>query len=185
MIERKIVWSDAAKSGLALGGVSIAYMLCSTLLTKINGGTAVSVLVNVSSLLLWVFKFVLCIKLMKLFMLKFAGAHEGVSNNDSFRFGCTTALLSALLYSAFFLAWLTFIQPDMLAESFEAAKAGYADALPEAELEAMDNMLGKLPNIMFFVNFFWCWLFGTVLAALFSRNIPSRNPFANNDSYSE
>ncbi|MBO6170095.1 MAG: DUF4199 domain-containing protein [Bacteroidales bacterium] len=177
MIERKIVWSDAAKSGLALGGVSIAYMLITTLLSMIKGGTAASILVNVSSVLLWAFKFILCIRLMKFFMQKFAGAHEGVSNSDSFRFGTVTALLSALIYSAFFLAWISFIQPDMLAESIETAKAGYADALPEAQLDAMDDMLGKLPNIMFFVNLFWCWLFGTVLAAIFSREIPPRNPF--------
>ena len=41
----------------------------------------------------------------------------------------------------------------------------------------MDGMMAKLPNVMFFVNLFWCWLFGTVLAAIFSRNIPPRNPF--------
>ncbi|MBR5042664.1 MAG: DUF4199 domain-containing protein [Bacteroidales bacterium] len=180
MIERKKVWSDAARSGLVLGGVSIAYMLCSILLEKVNGGTAVSVLVNVSSLLLWVFKFVLCIKLMKVFMQKFAASNEGATNSDSFRFGSATALLSALLYSAFFLAWVSFIQPDMLADSLEAAKANYADTFTEAQMESIDGVLAKLPNIMFFVNLFWCWLFGTVLAAIFSRNIPSRNPF--NDS---
>ncbi|MBQ3941282.1 MAG: hypothetical protein II676_00365, partial [Bacteroidales bacterium] len=84
MVERKIVWSDAARSGLVLGGVSIAYMVCSMLLTKIQGGTFASVLVNVSSLLLWVFKLVLCIRLMKIFMQKFAASHEGVSNSDTF-----------------------------------------------------------------------------------------------------
>ena len=77
MVERKIVWSDAARSGLVLGGVSIAYMLCSMLLTKIQGGTFASVLVNVSSLLLWVFKFVLCIRLMKVFMQRFAASSTG------------------------------------------------------------------------------------------------------------
>lgn len=177
MVERKIVWSDAARSGLVLGGVSIAYMVCSMLLTKIQGGTFASVLVNVSSLLLWVFKLVLCIRLMKIFMQKFASSHEGVSNSDTFRFGTCTALLSAILYSAFFLAWISFIQPDMLTSSLDTVKEAYSEALTEAQLESMDGMMAKLPNVMFFVNLFWCWLFGTVLAAIFSRNIPPRNPF--------
>ena len=177
MVERKIVWSDAARSGLVLGGVSIAYMVCSMLLEKIQGGAVASVLVNVTGLLLWVFKFILCIRLMKFFMQKFAASHEGVTNSDTFRFGARTALLSAILYSAFFLAWISFIQPDMLSSSFDTIKETYSDTFSEAQLESMDAMMGKLPNVMFFVNLFWCWLFGTVLAAIFSRNIPPRNPF--------
>ena len=39
---------------------------------------------------------------------------------------------------------------------------------------AADN---NLPSFSFFVNLIYCWLFGTVLSAILSRNIPSRNPF--------
>ena len=38
-------------------------------------------------------------------------------------------------------------------------------------------MIPRLPTFSFFVNLFYCWLFGTVLSAILSRNIPSRNPF--------
>ena len=65
----------------------------------------------------------------------------------------------------------------MLTSSLDTVKEAYSEALTEAQLDSMDGMMAKLPNVMFFVNLFWCWLFGTVLAAIFSRNIPPRNPF--------
>lgn len=175
MIQQKIVWNDAARSGLVLGGVSIAYMLCTILLGKIQGGGVVAVLVNVASLLLWVFKFVLCIRLMKFFMLKFAASHEGIANSDSFLFGTVTALLSALIYSAFYMAWISFIDPEMLTSSLDTIRT--ASEFTEEQTEAIERLIPKLPTLTFFVNLFWCFLFGTVLSAIFSRNIPSRNPF--------
>ena len=182
MIDRKIVWNDAASSGLVLGGVSIAYMVCSLLLAKIQGSTAVSVIVNVSSVLLWIFKFILCIRLMRFFMQRFAIRHEDVTNRDTFRMGCATALLSALLYSGFYLAWVLLIQPDMFKESIDLALGTYEGTFTSAQMDMMEEMIPKLPTMTFFLNFFWCWLFGTVLSAIFSRNIPSSNPFAGNDS---
>ncbi|MBR4808808.1 MAG: DUF4199 domain-containing protein [Bacteroidales bacterium] len=176
-MERKIVWNDALRSGLVLGGVSIAYMVVNMLLSKLHGGAAVGVLVNVGSLLLWVFKFYICIRLFKLFMLRFAAAHEETTNADSFRFGFATALLSALLYSAFYLAWVSFIQPDMFNDAIELAKETYSNMLTADQLDSFGELAPKMPGMMFFANLIYCTLFGTVLSAIFSRNIPSRNPF--------
>ena len=47
---------------------------------------------------------------------------------------------------------------------------------PAESLEAMEEM--NLGTISFFTNLIYCFLFGTVLSAILSRNIPSRNPFA-------
>jgi hypothetical protein len=33
-------------------------------------------------------------------------------------------------------------------------------------------------TVSFFTNLIYCFLFGVVLSAILSRNIPSRNPFA-------
>ena len=44
-------------------------------------------------------------------------------------------------------------------------------------MTAVEEMIPRTPTIMFLVNFLYCWLFGTSLSAILSRNIPSRNPF--------
>ena len=168
---------DAARSGLVLGLISIAYMVCTALMGKINASGAGAALINVAGVLLWVAKLYFCIHLMKVFMKMYAAGHQGVTNRDTFRFGARTALLSALLYSGFTLAWMLFIQPDMIKESMDAALAMYENMLTEDQLSSMEEMVPRMPTISFFVNLAWCWLFGTVLAAIFSRNIPSRNPF--------
>ncbi|MBO4566952.1 MAG: DUF4199 domain-containing protein [Bacteroidales bacterium] len=176
-MDRKIVWNDALRSGLVLGGISIAYMVVNMLLGKLNGGAAVGVLVNVGGVLLWLFKFYICIRLFKLFMLRFASAHEGVTNADSFRFGFATALLSALLYSAFYLAWVSFVQPDIFNDAIDLARETYSNMLTADQLDSFDELAPKMPGMSFFANLIYCTLFGTVLSAIFSRNIPSRNPF--------
>lgn len=177
MIQQKIVWSDATKSGLVLGGVSIAYFLINILLGKLPEGKAVAVLVNVAGILLWVAKLVACISLMKFFMKKFAASHDGVTNQDTFRFGNATAFLSALLYSAVYLAWVTLVDSNMFADSMEQALAASSSMFGQAQLDAMEEMMPKLPAISFFTNLIYCWLFGVIVSAIFSRNIPSRNPF--------
>ena len=67
-MERKVIWNDALRTGLILGGISIVYTVINILLGKLQGGAAVGVLVNVSGILLWIFKFILCIRLFKVFM---------------------------------------------------------------------------------------------------------------------
>ena len=176
-MERKIVWNDALRSGLVLGGVSISYMVVNMLLGKLHGGAAVGVLVNVGGVLLWLFKFYICIRLFKLFMQRFAAAHEGVTNGDTFRFGFATAFLSALLYSAFYLAWVSFVQPDIFNDAMDLARETYSNMMTSDQLDSLDELSPKLPGMSFFANLIYCTLFGTVLSAIFSRKIPSRNPF--------
>jgi len=177
-MERKVIWNDALRTGLILGGISIVYTVINILLGKLQGGAAVGVLVNVSGILLWIFKFILCIRLFKVFMQKFACAHEGVTNGDTFRYGMAMAVLSAVLYSAFYLAWVTLIQPDMFKDSIDLAREAYSGIFTADQLESFDELAPKLPGMTFFANLIYCTLFGTVLSAIFSRNIPSRNPFS-------
>ena len=168
---------NAARSGLILGLVSIVYMVCTALMGKIQASGVGAAAVNVTGVLLWAAKFWFCIHLMKVFMKQYADTHEGVTGRDTFRFGSLTALLSALLFSGFSLAWMLFIQPDMLSESMDSVMQMYEGILTEDQLSSMEELIPRMPTITFFINLTWCWLFGTVLAAIFSRNIPSRNPF--------
>jgi hypothetical protein len=45
-------------------------------------------------------------------------------------------------------------------------------------LNAVDSFMENLPQLTFFSNLIYCFLFGTVLTAILSRNIPSKDPFA-------
>lgn len=173
------IWNDAARSGIVLGLVSVAYMVCSNLLAKINASGVGAAALNVGSLILWGFKFYLCIHLMKVFMQRYADTHEDVTNGDTFRFGALTALLSALIYSGLALAWSLFVQPEALGDAMQTVLAASSDALNETQISAVEELIPKLPSITFFLNFSWCWLFGTVLSAILSANIPSKNPFKN------
>ena len=45
-------------------------------------------------------------------------------------------------------------------------------------MSQMDKMMGKMPQITFFSNLIYCFIFGTILSLILSRNIPSKDPFA-------
>jgi hypothetical protein len=169
------MWEHAGKAGLVLGGVSILYMLITMLTGKAaEAGTAVF-LMGMVNILLWIVKLGACIFLMRFFILRFAMKDPSVDNNRAFRFGMLTALLSALLYSAFHLAYVSFIAPDTFESALEAVQDN--PMLDANSMAAIEEMMPKMPTISFFVNLIWCWLFGTVLAAIFSRSVSSKNPF--------
>lgn len=172
MTDKKTLFNSAGIGGLVLGGISIAYFVAGILMAKSGANTVTTLL----SGLLWVAKFVGCIMLMKFFLKRYSAADPDADSSDVFRFGRLVALFSALLFSAFILAFSTYIDP----EYFEDAILTAAQDNPMFNGEMMDmveEMLPKLPTITFFSQFIYCWLFGVVLSAIFSRNIPSSNPF--------
>ena len=175
-IPRKDLWDSAGKAGLVLGLVSSAYVVITYLLAKVSGSTGTALLVTLLNFLLWAAKFGGCIYLMKLFMTRYAAAHPGCDNSDTFRFGMVTAFLSALIFAAFDLAYVTWIAPDTYSQAIEAVTEAYGSMLPAESIEAMQEI--NMGQVSFFTNLIYCFIFGTVLSAILSRNIPSRNPFA-------
>lgn len=176
MTEKNIIWESAGRAGLVLGGVSILYLLCTMLTARLAepGGT-VGILMTLVNLCLWLAKFGGCIFLMRRFMLRYSQTDPAADNARVFRFGTMAALLSALLYSAAYLAYTSFIAPDTFAQAVDILREN--PMMDANSLAAMEEMLPKLPTVGFFVNLVYCWLFGTVLAAIFSRSIPPQNPF--------
>lgn len=182
MDEKRInLWNEAASPGLVLGLVSIAYLALSMLTGKLAGTGGMAFLIGLLSFLLWAGKLFLCIWLFRFFLLRFAERNASADNRAVFRFGMVVALYSALLYSGFYLVYLLYINPDAIAQSFELAMQQYSSMMDAASIEAMENMMADMPAISFFSQLIWCWLFGTVLSAIFSKKIPSdaSNPFDN------
>jgi hypothetical protein len=168
------MWESAAKAGLILGLISTAYMFINMWIAA-NPGFLGSIL----SLILWVAKFVGCILVLKVSMKKFAAASPEIENKDTFNFGMATALLSALVYSAASFANVAFISGDVIAEQFNLTMQQMSSMMDSNSMAMMDTYLQKLPQITFFSNLIYCTAFGTVLSFILSRNIPSRDPFAN------
>lgn len=175
MTERKSIWDSAAKAGLALGGISVAYLALTAILGLAGESRTAAIVTSIFSTLLWMAKFAACLFLMRHFMLRWSAANPDAGNADTFRFGRITALLSALVYSGCYLAYTTFINPDLYSEAFDVLRD--SPMMNSASLQAMENILPMMPTYTFFGNLIYCWLFGTILAAIYSRNIPSKNPF--------
>ena len=176
---RKDFWDGAGKAGLVLGLVPIVYMLIEQLLLQDAAeklGTAPATLVT---FLLWTAKFVGCILLMRWFMRRFANTHDGVTRRDASRYGSAIALTSALIYSAFVLAWSKFIDPEMFTRAFEQAAEQYSAYMDSNTMEMMEEMQGQMPVIAFFSNFIWCFLYGSILSSILSSRIGRDvDPFA-------
>ena len=171
---RKDMWNTAAKAGLVLGAVSSAYMFITQLMAGSTG-----FLITILSFLLWAAKFGGCIWLMSFFMKKHVAAHPEVDNKGTFSLGMATALLSALVYSAAAFANIAFISGDAIAEQVNLTMHQMGSMMDSNSIALMETYMEKLPQITFFSNLIYCFVFGTVLSYILSRNIPSRDPFAN------
>lgn len=173
---KKNMWNAAGTAGLALGAVSSAYLLAGQAL---SGDMAPAVLwQQIIAFALWSVKFVGCIWLMKFFMTKFAKDNEGVDNKSVFRMGALTALLSALMFSGISLANMLYISADYYDTLYQTVAQQMSAALDSNSLSVLDKVIENMPQIIFFYNLSYCFLFGTALSAILSRNIPARDPFA-------
>ncbi len=176
MVDRHSLWDGAAKAGLVLGGLCVLYMALTALTGLIAGSSRTgAIFASMLNALLWAAKFFGCLFLLRHFMLRFSASNPEAGSSDIFRFGTVTALLSALVYSGCYLAYVTFINPDIFSEAMQILQEN--PMMDKASMEAMENMIPMMPTYAFFGNLIYCWLFGTVLSAIYSRNIPSRNPF--------
>lgn len=176
---RKNLWNSAGKAGLILGLLSSAYMFINQWATAAEMPAFLS---SILSFVLWAAKFAGCIMIMMFFMKKFSSENPEADNSKTFRFGVATALLSALIYAAVTFANIAFISADLMAENMDTVMQAYASIADSNTMDMMEEMISKLPQITFFSNLIYCTLYGTVLSLILSRNIPSRNPFAENSA---
>ena len=171
---RKDMWNTAAKAGLVLGLVSTGYMFINQLMASAPG-----FMTSILSLVLWAAKFGGCIWLMAFFMKKHVAAHPEVDNKGTFNLGMASSLLSALVYAAAAFANIAFINGDALVEQMNIMMQQMGSMMDSNSRAMMDSYMENLPQITFFSNLIYCFVFGTVLSYILSRNIPSRDPFAN------
>lgn len=184
MEDKKSMWNEAGQAGLVLGGVSVLYLALTALTGKVNpDNRGLLMMAGAANFLLWIVKFAACIFLMKFFLKKRSANDPDATNQDIFKYGSKVALLSALVYSACYLAYMQFIAPETLTNAIEMLRDN--PMMDSNSLEMAEQMMPKMSGFMFFFNLIYCWIFGTVLSAIFSRNIPPVNPFANTNKPDE
>ena len=177
-MKEKSVWDHAGKAGLVLGAIPIVYMMIEQLLLQDGSGQATGLWATFVTIALWAAKFVGCILLMRFFMRRYAAQKEGATHRDARRCGTAIALTSALIYSAFVLAWSKFVDPEMFSRAMDMATEQYAAFMDSNTLSMLEQMKDNMPVIAFFSNFIWCFLYGTVLSAILGSSIGSdETPF--------
>lgn len=168
------MWNKAGIAGLALGLTSTAYMF----ITQSISGISSPFLLTASTFLLWTLKFGGCIWLMMYFMKRLVNGFEDADNAATMRFGMATALCSSLVFSAMNLANMLVISPDLYSTMLDTVMQNYSNILDSNSMSTLEKMWDNMPQITFFSNLIYCFLYGTVLSAILSRNIPIRDPFA-------
>lgn len=169
------MWNLAAKAGLALGLISTVYMFINQFL----GTSGISAfLISLCNIILWTAKFIGCIWLMKSCMKRFVADNTEADNSQTFKLGIIMAFLSSVVFAAASFANTAFISADVFAEQIELMMQQMAPMMDSNTLDATEKMLGHMPEITFFSNLSYCFIYGTVLSLILSRNIPDKNPFA-------
>jgi mannose/fructose/N-acetylgalactosamine-specific phosphotransferase system component IIC len=176
------IWNSAGRAGLALGAVSAAYLFAGQM---VAGNLAplepATVWQQIAGIVLWGAKLVSCVGLMVFFMSKFAKENEEADQKAIHRMGMATAFLSAMMFSAIYLANMLYISSDLYDKIFQTVIEQAAPMMDSNSLSTMERMMGSLPQITFCYNMIYCFLFGTVLSAIISRTIVARKASSNNE----
>ncbi len=172
---QKNMWNEAGKAGLALGAVSTAYLFTTQFLA---GAEIPAIITMLLTTVLWAAKFGGCIWIMMFFMKRFAAENPEADNRGTRRLGVIAALLSAILFAAACYANVAFFSSEILAGQFEATMQQMAPMMDSNSLAVIDMYMENLPEITFITYLIYCFIFGAVLSAILSMNIPSKDPFA-------
>ncbi len=176
-VSKSIIWNKAGISAIPMALVPILY----SIVTRLLSGAGSAEAAFGSSLLsgvLWMVKLVLCIWMMAWAMRRLAAGYDGVTNRDTFHYGVAIALFSAILVSAWSLADMVLIHPEFWQEQLNDTIRQLSPMLDSNSQEALSRMEGSFPTISFFTTLIYCFLYGTVLSSILSRNIPRQDPFA-------
>ena len=119
---------------------------------------------------------------MKYFMLKFAYENKGVDKGAAFRMGMVTALLSAVMYSAFYLADMLYITPEYYDQIIQESIKMLTPLMDSNQMTAFEKTSGMMPQITFLTNLGYCFGFGTLLSLILSRKI---NPTDSHTEYNQ
>lgn len=172
---KKTFWNLAGTAGLLMGLTSTASMFAGQFLSSQK---MAAIMTTITGLVVWAIETGVCIYIMYFFMKRFVQRYPEADNKKTFRLGMAMAFFSALIYSAASFANIAFISADMYNEQFQLLMQQMGSMMDSNSKVMIEKIMENLPQIVFFSNLIYCFLFGTVVSAIMSRQIPSRDPFA-------
>jgi hypothetical protein len=172
-LDNNALWNEAAKAGAYLGGVSVACLS----LKELAVVSEIDFLMQAASIILCVVEFFGCILLMKDLMLSMRDRYEDVKISDTFRMGRRAALLSGLLLASAQALFVMKMPEARMSELVDAVTANVSGALNRDEVE---NVMDRLPVVIFISQWIYCFLYGTVLSSVMSRYIFLQKLFGGN-----
>ena len=176
-ISKKTLWDSAGKGGLILGGVTVGFMALSLLVGLLPDGSVGTFLSTILNFIIWAAKLFCCVYMLFALMRKFTLDFPGADKATVRKFGGIVGFTSAIIYSAFMLVYILYLNPDALAESFATATEAYSGMLDSNSMQALDAMQGSMPAIMFFGTLVYCTLFGWAASAIIAPRLVKDDPF--------
>ena len=166
-------WQSAALNGLLLSLVTIIYSLVNSIFEP---GTFIS-------MVLWAVKFGACIYLLYYFMKQYSACFDTISYGQSFQYGFIISVFSSIVCSCFIFLSLTLLFPDQLDKSLEAMQSVIESGnYNDEQIDAINEVSGKLPHITLFWSLFYYSVIGAVIAAIIANFTKKTNPFAQEEN---
>lgn len=179
---KKIFWNYAGIAGLMLGMISSANMFMGQYLSTMELSKTMITLVGG---LLWCAETAGCICLMYFYMKKFALEFPSEDKKTVHRLGVATAFFSALIYSAMTFANIAYFSADYFAGAYQEILQNAAPALDSNSRTLLTKFMENLPQISFFSNLIYCFIFGTIVSSIISRSIFTKKMFSENNTDEE
>lgn len=177
---KKTFWDYAGIAGLLSGMISSANMFLGQYLSTLHLS---AIMTTIIGSIMWLAETVGCIGLMYFYMKKYSLAFPQEGIKVVYRMGVAIAFFSSLIYSAVTLANVAYISADLYTEQFTILMQQSSSIMDSNSKAVMKKVLEHIPQITFFGNLIYCFLFGTVAASIISRTMTPKN--SSSDTYEQ
>lgn len=179
---KKVFWNYAGTAGLMLGMISSANMFIGQYLSTLKLSGTVTTLTGG---LLWCAETAGCICLMYFYMKKFSLGFPSESRKTVHRLGVAIAFFSALIYAAMTFANIAYFSADYFADAYQSILQNASSALDSNSRTIMAKFMENMPQIAFFSNLIYCFIFGSIVSSVISRSIFSKTVFPESNTDEE
>ena len=176
VVDNKTLWNEAARVGIVFGLFSSVCLGLKEAAALTNS----TLLVTAAAIILWAVEFFGCILLMKKYMLDELEKHEGMTQLQLYKFGRRVALLSGFILAVVNAVIVNLIPDETLAETLNETMAAMPASMQADAEDTMALMMDRFPLLTFLGQWFYCFLYGSILSAIMSRYVSVYSVFKRN-----